>query len=1639
MNWKKPVFTIGAVLLCTSLLMADTPSGQANSSAAQFVPAKVIPSQITALDMAQDKAQRTPPAKKPQAVLPKTPALAGNLVGATPGAHARGAIITIEIFTDNYGSETTWELVEQGVGTVASGGPYDYMNPLLYTYDVDVDPLSCYDFTIYDQYGDGICCSYGLGYYNVSYEGDLICTGGEFGSSETCPNIGGGCDPVEGCAHSVVLYDDYGDGWNSCSLDVLVNGAVVLDDITIVDGAGPETFTFFADTGDTITTVFTPVSWAYECSYYIYDGAGTEICADGLGGVEPVGCTCTGFCPAATTIDIVIFTDNYGSETTWELTEWGGGVVASGGPYNSSTLYEIAVEVNPASCYDWTIYDAYGDGICCAYGDGYYEVYYEGELFCSGGVFGSSETCTGIGGGCEWPTGACCLNQECVFTGIQPECDAVDGTFYEGEDCATFECPASLVECPPGSLFSQRPHLPDEVWSFGNADADANGSNYLRAESFSVDGDICDIHWWGIWAYLSGSWMECDESDPTFEIKFYEDAGGQPGAEVCSYTVVPDQIQTGEVYLSLFEMVYFSVELLNPCCIITDGWVSIQGFGDTDCWFMWASSPIGDGSSFFSNNGAPEPYAYDLAVCLTGEYVPRWGACCDDSTGICVDDVEQQDCPPPMRFTADTLCDDLDPPCGEIPGACCCPDGTCEITVESECYDPCFWLGAYTTCDECPPLGACCVEDEGEYYCVATNWEFECDGRWYEGEDCFGVPPFECPETDADFIIQAPHTGEIYTTCGAGNDCPIRASEDHTYEVIIPTDGIWTFSLCRVATWDTYMYLGSTLCGNEIAENDDYCGLVSEINSIPLYAGNYFIDVEAYGTSCGDYALDVWEEIQPTGACCVDMDCVETNYELECDAMGGDWYEGYECPGFDCPPPCGECPEGGIPEAEPCGEDTNGGCNMADPQFEPIECGTTICGTGWFDGGTRDTDWYELVLTESMTITLSLQAEFDALFGKIGQYVPGVPGCANTTGSVDPYAVPLACEWATVATACMPAGTYYIFVAPQFTNIETCPSNYVLTIDCEACVVLGACCVEEECVETNELPDCDLLGGDWFIDETCPEFICPHLGPDFFVEAPYTSPLRDACGSDDCTLRDTEEHTYEVIIPYASVWNFNTCLDTSWDTYIFVGTEWCTQDIGYNDDSCGLQSEVIVALEPGTYHCDVEGFSTCGMYIFDVTDAGMGACCVYDDEGVPTCYDNHEAECDDLGGYFYLGESCDTFECPVPCEESQIDIAILTDPYPGETTWEITLHGTSEVICFGGPYAGQYTLYNERCCIPYDGCVDFTMYDSYGDGIYAPGGFTIELDGEVIFSNMGTGWSGSSISVMNFGGGCVPDTGACCVDQECVATNIQDECDVLGGDWFIFEACPPEGNFVCPPPCGECPEGGIPEAEECGDDTNGGCNMADPQFEPFACMTSVCGTGWFDGGTRDTDWFEYIPDNDDTMTFAVEAEFESLFGLIEQIVPGVPGCANITGYLEPYALQPACEWASVSFPVTAGGTYYVFVAPQFTNVFLCGSGVNDYVATLTGEACICGDFDGDGDVDYDDFYFFLDAFGTCVGDLKYEEVCDFDGDECITLVDYQMWMECYRDANGKGFIAPAPQATSRRPGGQQAPQRPLQP
>jgi len=69
---------------------------------------------------------------------------------------------------------------------------------------------------------------------------------------------------------------------------------------------------------------------------------------------------------------------------------------------------------------------------------------------------------------------------------------------------------------------------------------------------------------------------------------------------------------------------------------------------------------------------------------------------------------------------------------------------------------------------------------------------------------------------------------------------------------------------------------------------------------------------------------------------------------------------------------------------------------------------------------------------------------------------------------------------------------------------------------------------------------------------------------------------------------------------------------------------------------------------------------------------------------------------------------------------------------------------------------------------------------------------------------------------------------------------------------------------------------------------------------------------------------------------------------------------------------------------------------------------------------LCGDLDNDGNVDMDDYWMFLDAFGVCVGNPHYLPDADLDGDGCVTLLDYQAWRMCYKMANGKEFVAPKP-------------------
>ncbi len=85
-------------------------------------------------------------------------------------------------------------------------------------------------------------------------------------------------------------------------------------------------------------------------------------------------------------IIVNIIPDNYPGETSWDIKDASNSIIASG-TTNNDTLCSFT-----GKCLHFTIYDSYGDGICCAYGNGSYNVYINGNLIASGGQFTFNET-----------------------------------------------------------------------------------------------------------------------------------------------------------------------------------------------------------------------------------------------------------------------------------------------------------------------------------------------------------------------------------------------------------------------------------------------------------------------------------------------------------------------------------------------------------------------------------------------------------------------------------------------------------------------------------------------------------------------------------------------------------------------------------------------------------------------------------------------------------------------------------------------------------------------------------------------------------------------------------------------------------------------------------------------------------------------------------------------------------------------------------------------------------------------------------------------------------------------------------------------------------------------------------------------
>lgn len=177
----------------------------------------------------------------------------------------------------------------------------------------------------------------------------------------------------------------------------------------------------------------------------------------------------------------------------------------------------------------------------------------------------------------------------------------------------------------------------------------------------------------------------------------------------------------------------------------------------------------------------------------------------------------------------------------------------------------------------------------------------------------------------------------------------------------------------------------------------------------------------------------------------------------------------------------------------------------------------------------------------------------------------------------------------------------------------------------------------------------------------------------------------------------------------------------------------------------------------------------------------------------------------------------------------QIEITILTDEYPLETSWELS--GTDQV--YGSIAPGSLVVedsqYTWNYCVPVIECIRFRISDVFGDGIFFPGFYSVRVNGAEVVN--GGGFGSETVTILQ----CVP--GLSCTDGFVAETDTIYEAPFENTYYeFMPDAT---GNYAIST-CGlnscdtkiwvyeTCPENLPPDSNEGTiyyDDNEGGCDI----------------------------------------------------------------------------------------------------------------------------------------------------------------------------------------------------------------------
>lgn len=579
-------------------------------------------------------------------------------------------------------------------------------------------------------------------------------------------------------------------------------------------------------------------------------------------------------------------------------------------------------------------------------------------------------------------------------------------------------------------------------------------------------GSITSVCWWGLYLDFDAL-ADCSPGGvpDIFFISYFDNVIGFPGkpgalkagpflATGAGLSKAPTGNVVPSVNGDLDEYVFSAT---HPAVAVEPGecvWIQIQA--DTtgsspSCFWLWSTAPnaaeggVGDGVSW--QQGLERDY--DMAFCVNHplgdpsacalEIDPGCGGAvnvCNLETSPDPGCADQECCTLVCTPAADggaglPFCcvNAWSQQCVDAAVEICGPPSACGVPGTGTCFLPHGDMTPFCNDAECCTLVCsfdpyCCGDPEGGFWDLDCSIEalLTCDcmpGDEPANDDCADAVPIGLGDTPIDNAC-ATTSPPSHATCndgflaGLGLDVWYTYTADFTGRLLVST--------CNAANYDTLLAVYDGCDCGDLGDPPLACN-----NNGPICIGfSSQLLVEVVQGSC--YTIRVGSgHVLPTGTGTLTL-------------------------AQDFSKPCaldGSIPPGAMPEGEACGEDVNGGCeNDPDPPaFTPVQFGDVIHGTAWADGGTRDKDWYELVLTETTEIGLIIESEFPALFGLADTNLVGSGDCLDFMDGVFPGTIAPPCE-ETFINVTLGPGTWWPLVTVNSTEGFPCgtDNDYVLQI-----------------------------------------------------------------------------------------------------------------------------------------------------------------------------------------------------------------------------------------------------------------------------------------------------------------------------------------------------------------------------------------------------------------------------------------------------------------------------------------------------------------------------------------------------------------------------------------------------------------